>query len=238
MRPPTTTWKSSAAPAADFRGLALFCLVTFPLGDAMAEDQVLLQAPDLTGSMSLEGTLQARRSKREFAAGALQRAEVGQLLWAAQGITDLSEGRRTAPSAGALYPLRLYLVVSRVDGLLPGTYYYDPLHHRLERRSAREPRAQLAAAAYGQSWTADSAILVIIAGVEARLSHKYGRRAERYMTLEAGHAAQNLLLQATAMGLGATPVGAFDDAAVAAELRLADGERPLYLLPVGHIGAE
>lgn len=199
----------------------------------MADNYLTLPAPRHTGTVSLEEALQSRRSVRDFAATPLHLIEVSQLAWAAQGVTDPAGGGRTAPSAGALYPLELYLVAGRVEGLSPGVYRYDPFQHRLEQRSGHDVRVALAAAAFDQSWVAHGAAVVVIAGVEARLARKYGRRAARYMTLEAGHAAQNLLLQATALGLAAAPVGAFDDRAVARELQLQESETPLYLIPIG-----
>jgi SagB-type dehydrogenase family enzyme len=178
--------------------------------------------------MSLEQAFLRRRSIREFTAQPLTAAELSQLCWAAQGITD-SSGLRTAPSAGALYPLELY-VATRA-----GLDHYEPNGHRLLRLSEADLRPALSRAAFGQAAVADAPAVFVIAAVAARTAAKYGAaRAERYVQLEAGHAAQTLLLEAVAQGLGGVPVGAFDDAAVGGALQLPRGVAPLYLMPVGH----
>jgi SagB-type dehydrogenase family enzyme len=190
-------------------------------------DALELPAPILDGPLSLEETLARRRSVRTFAAEALDAADIGQLLWAAQGVTD-ADGGRTAPSAGATYPLELLAVTA------DGVARYLPDRHALRWLHRGDIRALLATAAYEQPFLADAPLIVVVAAVPARTAARYGARADRYVTLEAGHAAQSLLLQAVALGLGAVPVGAFDDAAVVELVGLADGEEPLYLLPVGH----
>jgi len=192
---------------------------------------VNLPAPPTTGAMSLEEALARRRSVREFVPGALTLAEISRLLWAAQGVTGA--GRRTAPSAGATYPLEIYLVAGDVEGLTVGVYRYRPGLHRLEAVTDDDIRLTLSAAAWGQGWLRRAAAVVAIAAVFERTTARYGKRGERYVHIEAGHAAQNLLLQAAALGLGAAPVGAFSDTLVSRLLRLADGETPLYLIPVG-----
>lgn len=189
---------------------------------------VTLPAPRRDGTVSLESALRRRRSVRSFTDAPLTAVEIGQLLWAAQGVTD-PRGSRTAPSAGALYPLECY--VATPDALL----HYMPNVHRLLAHVPGDQRGALAAAAYGQSAVADAAVVIVITAVYARTAEKYGEeRAFRYAAMEAGHAAQNVLLQAVALGLGAVPVGAFDDAQVGQLLRLDMGEAPLYLIAVGH----
>lgn len=211
--------------------------VANPVGSAGAAAQeapspvVALPAARHDGAVALEKALSARRSVREFRAEGLDLAEVGQLLWAAQGVTG--GGHRTAPSAGALYPLEAYVVAIRVDGLAAGVYRYEPVAHRLARTAAWDRGSHLGRAAYGQDWLREAAAIVVLAGVERRTTVKYGHRGERYVSMEAGHAAQNVLLQAVALGIGATPVGAFDDARVHQLLGLNVAEQPLYLIPVG-----
>ncbi len=186
-----------------------------------------LPPPQIVGVRSLQEVLALRRSVREFTPRPLTTTEIGQLLWAAQGVTD-RDGRRTAPSAGGLYPLELYAVTS--DGL----FHYVPERHALLRAVEADLRAELQAAAYGQAAVGGAPLVIAITGVVARTAVRYGQdRAQRYVQLEAGHVAQNLLLQAVALGLGAVPIGAFDDARVQAVLRLPGGEFPLYLLPIG-----
>ncbi|HEX6536077.1 MAG TPA: SagB/ThcOx family dehydrogenase [Gemmatimonadaceae bacterium] len=188
-----------------------------------------LPAASARGRMTLEEALARRRSVRAFTSDTLDERTIDQLLWAAQGVTS-PEGLRTAPSAGALYPLEVY--VARRDGLS----HYRPREHRQERLSAHDSRPDLARAAYRQSAVVEAPAVFVITGVIARTAAKYDGRAERYVHLEAGHAAQNLLLQAVALGLGAVPIGAFDDQRVRDALRLPPGEEPLYLIPVGHPG--
>lgn len=190
-----------------------------------------LPAPPRAGTMSLEEVLAQRRSVREFSADALTLSDISQLAWATQGVTGT--GHRTAPSAGATYPLEIYLVCGNVENLPAGVYHYLPEQHRLEAVSGGDARRPLAEAAISQEWLSRAPVIVVIAAVVDRTAARYGKRAERYVHLEAGHAAQNLLLQATALGLGATPVGAFNDAEVARLLRLNSRETPLYIIPVG-----
>ncbi len=185
-----------------------------------------LPDPRVVSDVSLEEALAGRRSVRDFATTPLSVDELSQLLWAAQGVTS-ARGFRTAPSAGALYPLELYVVTP------DGVYRYLPDRHGLERLSSEDLGAALAEVALGQEAVADAAAVFIVTGVYARTAQKYGDRAERYVHLEAGHAAQNLQLQATALGLGSVPVGAFDDAGVQDVLGLPDDHDPLYLIPVG-----
>ncbi len=188
---------------------------------------VELPPPRTDGEVSLERALQERRSVRSFTPEPLTLEELGQLLWAGQGITA-DWGGRTAPSAGALYPLEMYAATPE------GLYRYLPEGHRAQVVSAIDVRGALAAAALGQEAVAGAAAVLVIAAVPARTEAKYGDRAERYVHLEAGHAAQNVLLQAVALGLAAVPVGAFSDEDVARVLGLDRGEVPLYLIPVGH----
>jgi len=193
---------------------------------------VRLPTPRQDGEVSLERAVTTRRSIREFAPGALTLAEVGQLLWAAQGITD-SAGLRTAPSAGALYPLEVCLAAGEVSALTPGLYRYDPNRHMLARTADGDRRIELANAALGQAWIAAAAAIVVLAAVYRRTTDKYGARGERYVHIEIGHAAQNIYLQALALGLGTTEVGAFDDRAVKAVLGLPGDQAPLAIMPIG-----
>jgi SagB-type dehydrogenase family enzyme len=185
-----------------------------------------LPPPAKRGSMSLEEALAHRRSVRDFAADTLDERTIGQLLWAAQGITD-PEGFRTAPSAGALYPLEVYVAGPT------GLSHYQSRGHRQEILTTGDVRTALARAAHGQGAVAEAPAVFVITAVTERTAAKYGNRAERYVQLEAGHAAQSLLLEAVALGLGAVPIGAFDDGRVHEALHLSRGETPLYLIPVG-----
>ncbi len=202
------------------------------------ETQEKLQLPDpqLIGALSLEAALHARRSVRAFTGQNLTLAEVAQLLWAAQGITESGfGGLRTAPSAGALYPLEVFLLTGDVVGLAPGLYRYRPHEHALSHLADGDRRAALAEAALGQDWIADAASVLLLAAVYARTTGKYGARGERYVHIEVGHAGQNIYLQAYALGLGTTMVGAFRDREVQRIIGLETNEVPLALMPLGRL---
>ena len=192
-----------------------------------------LQLPPPLLQGELVQTLQQRRSLREFAPKPLSLESISRLLWAAQGITS-PRGLRTAPSAGALYPLELHLVAGQVEGLPAGSYRYDPRSHGLQPCVRGDLRLGLARAALNQSWIAQAPAVVVIAAVPKRTTRKYGERGIRYVHIEVGHAGQNLLLQAVALGLGGTVVVAFGDDAVQRLLGLSAGEQPLVIVPVGH----
>jgi SagB-type dehydrogenase family enzyme len=191
-----------------------------------------LPAPHEEGALSLEAAIQARRSVREFSGEPLSLDEVGQLLWAAQGITS-TQGARAAPSAGGTYPLELSVAAGHVTGLEPGVYRYLPAGHELELVAAGDARKSLAEAALDQAWVEEGAMDVVIAAVYARTTERYGERGIRYVHLEAGHAAENLCLQATALSLGAVTVGAFSDEELAAAVQMPDDHAPLYVIPIG-----
>lgn len=193
---------------------------------------VALPPPHTTGTQTVEKLLAQRRSVRSFSPTVMSLAELGQLLWAAQGITD-SQGLRTAPSAGALYPLALYVVVGAVEDLAPGVYHYRPEAHELVGVADGDQRRSLARAALNQPWVEEGAVVVVFAAEFARTRAKYGERATRYVHMEVGHASENLFLQAEALGLATVVVGAFDDDAVAKAAHLPAGIRPLNLMPVG-----
>lgn len=184
------------------------------------------------GVMSLERAMLLRRSVRDFLDEPLPLAHVAQLLWAAQGSTS-PRGFRTAPSAGALYPLEITLVSGRVGGLPPGVYKYKPGNHELIRVFEGDRRAELASAALRQSWVKDAPVSIVVSCVYERTTGRYRERGIRYVHMEAGHAAQNVCLQAVALGLGSVVVGAFADADVKRLLHMQDPEEPLAIIPTG-----
>lgn len=194
--------------------------------------QIALPRAETAGEMSVEQALKKRRSVREFRRGGLSLDDVAQLLWAAQGITH-REGYRTAPSAGALYPLELYLVAGDAGPLLPGVYHYSPKRHELVRVTDGDRRRALAEAAIDQDWVRRAPAVLVIAGIYERSTVKYGRRAQRYMYIEVGHVAQNVYLQATALRLGTVIVGAFHTAEAQKVLELPADHEPLGLMPIG-----
>jgi len=189
--------------------------------------EIALPAPQTRGKNSLEEILAKRRSVRRFSLQRLSINEIGQLLWAAQGITEPLRVLRTAPSAGASHPLEMYIVAP--DGL----FHYLPEGHRLQRLGREDLRRALAVAAVDQDCIRDAAINIVIVGALNRLA-RFTVRAERYMELEVGHAAQNVLLEATALGIGCVPVGAFYDDQVKTLLHLPGEEEPLYIIAIGH----
>jgi len=196
--------------------------------------EIKLPEPRIDSHFSLEQSLARRRSIRHVTHTPLKLSEVSQLLWAAQGITHPA-GYRTAPSAGALYPLEVYLVAAQVEQVLPGVYQYNPKPHQLLLVREGDVRSQLTGDALNQNAIARAPASLIIAAVYERTTGKYGQRGIRYVHLDAGHAGQNICLQATSLGLGTVPIGAFRDELVAQTLELAHDEIPLYILPVGRL---
>ena len=203
-----------------------------PTPTPAAVTTVQLPEPRLKSDVSLEEALLKRRSVREYANLPLTLEDVSQLLWAAQGITA-EWGGRTAPSAGALYPLEVYLAVGNVENLAAGVYKYKPERHELVKVRDDDVREELAKAALGQNWVKEAAIDIVIAAVYERTTKKYGDRGVKYTHMEAGHAAQNIYLQAVALDLGMVTIGAFYDDRVKDSLGMPRNETPLYVIPVG-----
>jgi SagB-type dehydrogenase family enzyme len=185
-----------------------------------------LPKPNVVGLVPLEKAIERRRSVRAFGPRPLPVGTVGQLLWAGQGITS-PDGKRAAPSAGALYALELYAVTPAE------VMHYLPQGHRAETRATPDLRPQLKALALDQSSVGAAPVVIAVAAEAGRLSERYGDRAQAYSGLEVGHAAQNILLQAVVLGLGAVPVASLDGAAAARTLGLPHGQTVVYLIPVG-----
>lgn len=177
--------------------------------------------------MPLEKVIAARRSRRDFLPKSLTLERISQLTWVAQG-QDGRSRYRTVPSAGATYPLELFLVTEE------GLFHYLPAKHALEKLVERDLRSALAVAAWGQGFIADAPLTLVFAAEFARTTNRYGKRGIRYVYMEAGHAAQNVHLQAEALGLGSVAVGAFDDASVSKVLALPENLEPIYMVVVGH----
>ncbi len=195
---------------------------------------IILPEPRYDSDVSVEEAILQRRSIRDYTNESLTLKEVAQLLWAAQGITD-PRGYRAAPSAGATYPLEVYTVIGNVEGVAPGIYQYEPETHQLLKVVDGDKRQALAVAAVDQEWVAQGAINIVITAIYERTTDRYGQRGVRYVDMEAGHAAQNVYLQAVALNLGTVVIGAFHDDQVAKILKLPDNEIPLYIMPVGRI---
>ena len=194
--------------------------------------QVKLPEPRRQGELSVEEALQKRRSIREYAPGPLKLEDVAQILWSAQGLNDPA-GYRTAPSAGALYPLEVYLVAGDVSDLPAGVYHYRPRTHDLVLVKSGDLRRPLFSASLRQECVRDAPAVLAITGVYERMARKYGKRARRYVQMEVGHAAQNVYLQAAASGLATVIVGAFDEGDVQKVLGLHQDHEPLALMPLG-----
>ncbi len=225
-------------------GLLLFLLILLIAGSLFAmapilnrtseemsdsSEKIKLPSPQKTSRISVEEALDERRSVRAYSDAPLTLKEVSQLLWAAQGIT--STGKRTAPSAGALYPMEIYIVVGKVKGLDPGVYHYHPVEHSLTRISEGDKRSALSAAGLRQSAIRTAAVDFVICAEYARTTGKYRERGKRYVHMEAGHIGQNVYLQAETLGLKTVVIGAFQDDAVKKVLNV--NEEPLYIIPVG-----
>jgi len=194
-------------------------------------DAITLPKPNYSSDVSVEEALKNRRSIRKYKNERLTLTEVSQLLWAAQGIT-VSWGGRTAPSAGALYPMEIYLVAGELEGIEAGVYRYNPKEHAIIKQVEGDMRPKLSDAALGQEVIRDAPISLILAAVYERTTQKYGQRGIRYVHIEVGHVGQNVYLQAETLGLGTVMVGAFDDQKVKDILGL-DNEEPLGIMPVG-----
>lgn len=199
---------------------------------AGAAEIIRLPKPATEGEMSLEKTLTHRRSVRNYADEALSLKQISQMLWAAQGETD-SRGFRTAPSAGALYPLEMFVAAGNVEALSPGIYRYNPETHELVQTSEGDRRNDLRRGALNQSAVSRAPAVFVFGAVFERVTGKYGKRGVQYAFMEAGHAAQNLCLQAVSLDLASVPMGAFDDKTVQRILNAEKDIRPVYLVPVG-----
>ena len=193
------------------------------------------------GDISVENALASRRSRRNFQNKAISLEQLSQILWAAYGVTlpvpnapNLRGGLRTTPSAGALYPLEIYVVIGNVEGIEPGVFRYLSESHTLLRIMDGDIRGELSAAALGQRMVREAPVSVFYSAVFSRMTGRYGERGIRYAYIELGHSAQNIYLQAEALGLGTVAIGAFNDSRVRQILNLPEDEEPLYIMPIGY----
>jgi SagB-type dehydrogenase family enzyme len=198
-----------------------------------SSQKIELPAPEFNGSHSLEECLKSRRSVREFSQESISSAQLSQLLWSAQGVTGHVDRKRTPPSAGGLHPLETYVVVGDVDGLKPGIYRYSHSTHTLKQVGDTDVRQALGRAAVNQIWLANAAVSFVFAAIYERTTGKYGDRGMRYVHMDVGFAAENLHLQAVALGMGTVVIGAFDDDEVHHVMGLSSEERPQLIMPVG-----
>lgn len=210
-------------------------------GKEMTKEQVVkdsivyLPLPRIKGNMSLEEAIAYRRSIREYRNQPLTLFQLSQILWAAQGLTETKWKFRASPSAGATYPLEVYVVVGEngVEGLKAGIYVYDPLTHTLRLIKEGDVREELYEACLRQQWVKDAPLNIVIVAEYERTTRVYGERGIRYVHMEVGHVGQNIYLEATALGLGTVAIGAFYDDVVREIIGLPINKHPLYVMPVG-----
>ena len=212
--------------------IILTCIVNPGLGNRRtrksSQQIIQLTDPNQTGKLSFEEALARRRSVREFSTQELKRSQIGQLLWAGQGVTDAQRGLRTAPSAEALYPMELYIATNE------GLFTYQPTEHSLAKTSDQDIRGELARATLTPEPVVSAPCSIIIAGSSRKIADRVGARARTFVAMEAGHIAQNIQLQAVCMGLGSVPVGGLDPMAVRRICMISRDFEPLYVIPVGY----
>jgi SagB-type dehydrogenase family enzyme len=197
--------------------------------------KVKLSGPETSDRGRIEELIEKRRSVRRYKDKKFSESIIFRLLWAAQGISSCKEGLRTSPSAGALYPLEIHIVVGEGNEPEPGVYRYLPEKHALVREIAGDMREKLSKAALFQPMIKNAPVSIVISAVYARITDKYGNRGLRYTHMEAGHTAQNIYLLGVELGIGTCAVGAFDDVEVKSVLKLPTNEEPLYILPLGYM---
>ena len=217
--------------------LIMFSIFITPfIAYALSEEEIKLPSPQLEGKMSVEEALARRRSRRAFKDYSLTIEQVSQLLWSAQGITEERKGFRTAPSAAALYPLDIYLVVGKdkVEDLKAGVYHYNPRQHSLTIILEEDQRRELARACIDENFIEDAPVSLIITAEFSRTTNKFGKKGIYFVYMEAGHVAQNVYLQVESLGLGTSVYGGIYEEDVSHALNLPDQHIPLYVMPVGH----
>ena len=202
----------------------------------------ILPSPNTDGNVSVEKALSNRRSQRRFHDIEISAEQLSQILWAAYGITDprpdypfLRGGFRTAPSAGALYPFEIYVLVGKVKNIEFGVYKYISQEHKIVRTIDKDLREELCTAALNQDMIKEAPVVIVYSAIFSRMTDKYGDRGrERYVCMDLGHSAQNIYLQAEALCLGTCAVGAFNDSRVSQMLQMSENEEPLYIMPLGN----
>ena len=200
-----------------------------------SQQTIYLPSPSQKGNVSLEEAISRRRSVRDFSSEPISQSQLSQILWAAQGITDTSFRYRTVPSAGATYPLEIFVALGRncVEGIDDGIYHYEANSHSLTLHQKGDLRLELARVALNEEAIYQAPVDIVICAQYSRTTLSYGNRGERYIHIEVGHAGQNIYLQATALGLATFAIGAFHDEQVRQALRLDKQVKPLYIMPVG-----
>lgn len=188
--------------------------------------ELQLPKPILKGSKSLEECIYERESVRSYNDEVIEIEQISQILWATQGKKG---GKRTVPSAGATYPLEIYVTLKD-----KGYFHYTFENHVLELITDEDLSRKLAEASWNQHFIAEAYLNVIICAIFDRTTQRYGQRGVRYVYIEVGHCAQNVHLEAVALGLCSVPIGAFEDAKVKEVLELRKKIEPLYIIPIGY----
>ncbi len=196
------------------------------------ENEIILPSPVKEGGISVEEALSRRRSIRDYSDKELTTEEISQILWSAQGITDLS-GKRTTPSAGALYPLEVYIFIRKGEGVKGGLYKYNPEGHKLSIVSNEDISENLAKAALNQSFIKEASAVLIVSAFLKKTTDRYGERGIQYVYIEAGHLSQNVYLQAESLNLLTVAVGAFNEEDIKEIVKMERKETPIYIMPIG-----
>ncbi len=215
---------------------SLLILLPLLLGEAKGEKMIKLPKPKTKGEISLEEAVNRRSSVRSYSAKPLNLTQLSQILWAAGGkrVDAATEASRTIPSAGALYPLEIFVLAGKVENLKEGLYQYHHIDHSLGLLKEDDLRKELSRLAWGQDFLVQAPVDLVVVAEPSRTTDVYGERGERYIQIEVGHLGQNVSLQAEALGLSTCAVGAFDDDGVSKVLGLKKGLIPLYILPLGY----
>jgi len=189
---------------------------------------IQLSEPNASSKVSLEESINKRRSVRQFAPGLLNYNQIGQLAWAGQGIIDKQQGLRATPSEGDLYPIELYFFTPE------GLFNYRPENHSLQQISATDQREELFKAVARQAPVTEAACDIVVAGSLRKLSAKFGSKATRLLHIEAGSVAENIQLQAVSLGLGPVAVSQFDIKSVAKACELPGEFEPILIICAGY----
>jgi len=199
---------------------------------------IALPAPGPKGGMSLAEAIDRRRSVRRFGPQPITQSQLSQVLWAIQGTSSTTGRYRTIPSAGATYPLEIYIACGNnsTGGMDDGIYHYQSENHALLRHYTEDVRAELSRAAMNQEYINQAPVDIVICARYERTTRHYGERGKMYVHIEVGHAGQNIYLQAAALGLATVAIGAFNDEQVREVLRLDVQTKPLYIMPLGWPG--
>lgn len=216
----------------------------------VAQEKLIIElpAPSFDGSTSVENALLTRRSERVYLQNAIKFEDLSQILWAAQGVTREIDtvprvfigekwfgGVRTAPSAGALFPIELYIAAGNVENIDPGLYKYNALNHTLIKIMDGDKREEVRKAALGQSAVKNGPACIIVAANIGRTEYKYKSRASQYVYIESGAVCQNIYLQCNTLGIGTVLIGAIREDPMKIALGLPDSETPIAVMPIGYL---